>query len=183
SSEQVQAVIIWCEKDKRTPGRGTFNATAVPKDDPVFDLPPLPVSARLDCPLVMRRTGTTSPHPADLDCQIATFLAINPRSGFAPPEWKSHVGTVIVARKDKKPLSMQHLEGFWMYNDAILDEFGNGSGINESDWYSRANYERWWIQYCEDAKETRGAFQRMNGLTVAPGGSDDWSNPGSPYDL
>jgi hypothetical protein len=130
----------------------------------------------------MRRTGTTSPTQADLDCQIATFLAINPTTCFAPPEWQSHVGTVIVARKDKKPLSMQHLEGFWMHTDAILDEFGNG-GIDENEWYSAANYKRWWARYSEDARTARGGFQRASGMTVTPGGSDDWSKPGNPYDL
>ncbi|KAJ7228475.1 hypothetical protein GGX14DRAFT_413327 [Mycena pura] len=178
----IQAVNVWCAKDQRAAGRGTFNATTVSIDDPIFDLAPLPVSVLLDCPLVMRRIGTTSPNRADLDCQIATYLAIDPDSGFAPPQWQSHVGSVVVARKDKKPLSMQHLEGFWMYNDAILDEFGNGS-INTQDWYSRANFERWWMDYSETARETRGAFQRLNGLTATPGGSDDWSNPGNPYAL
>lgn len=179
SSNQVQAVTIWCTKDQQA-GRGAFSATTIPTDDPIFDLAPLPVSARLECPLVMRRTGTTSPSRADLDCQIATFLAIDSHTGFAPPQWQSHVGSVIVARKDKKPLSVQHLEGFWMYNDAILDEFGNG-GINERVWYSRANFERWWTNYAEEARETRGAYQELNGLMATPGGADDWSNPGSPY--
>ncbi|KAJ7099461.1 hypothetical protein B0H15DRAFT_547601 [Mycena belliarum] len=182
-ANEIQAVVVWCAKDKRTPGRGTFNATTVAQNDPIFDLSPLPVSTRIDCPLVMRRTGTTSPDRADLDCQIATFLAIDPRSGFAPPEWQSHIGSVIVARKDKKPLSVHHLEGFWMYNDAILDEFSENGEINESDWYSRVKFERWWNDYCEEAQENRGAFQQANGLTVTPGGSDDWSNPGNPYDL
>ncbi|KAJ7280059.1 hypothetical protein C8J57DRAFT_119436 [Mycena rebaudengoi] len=183
SSDQIQAVTVWCTKDLRTAGRGTFNATTIAKDDPIFALPTLPVSALLGCPLVMRRTGTTSSNRADLDCQIATYLAINPRSGFAPAEWQSGVGTVIVARKDKKPLSMQHLEGFWMYNDAILDEFGNGDGIRESQWYSRERYEDWWAIYCENAKENRASFHRVAGLEVTPGGSDDWSDPGNPYTL
>ncbi|KAJ6589977.1 hypothetical protein DFH09DRAFT_976520 [Mycena vulgaris] len=178
------AVTVWCQKDLHVgiAGRGTFNATTIPQNDSIFDLAPLPVSVRLECPLVMRRIGTSSSNQSDLDCQIATFLAINPRTGFAPPEWQSHIGSVIVARKDKKPLSMQHLEGFWMYNDAILDEFSNG-GIDERVWYTRSNYERWWAEYCKNARETRGRFQRMNGLTAAPGGSDDWSNPGNPYAL
>ncbi|KAJ7146373.1 hypothetical protein C8R44DRAFT_864143 [Mycena epipterygia] len=168
SLDQVKAVSVWCKKDMRTTGRGTFNATTIAGDDPIFNLDPLPVSVHLGCPLVMRQTGTTSTNQADLDCQIATYLAIDPSSGFAPEEWQSRVGSVIVARRDKKPLSMQHLEGFWMYNDAILEAFQDGE-IGDRDWFSQQSYEDWWADYCENAMKTRGAFQRMNGLTVTPG--------------
>ena len=79
---------------------------------------------------------------------------------------------------------MQHLEGFWMYKDAILDEFGNGRA-EENEWYSAENYKRWRVRHSEDARTAREGFQRANGMTVTPGGSgsDDWSKPGSPYDL
>ncbi|CAI6050574.1 unnamed protein product [Clonostachys chloroleuca] len=51
---------------------------------------------------------------------------IDPESGYAPPEWQSYLGTVLVARKDKKPLLPQHLEGMWMFCYYILDLFGEG---------------------------------------------------------
>ncbi|KAI0903057.1 hypothetical protein F4823DRAFT_629716 [Ustulina deusta] len=44
---------------------------------------------------------------------------------------QSYVGTVLVARKDGKPLLPQHLEGVWMYCDYILDLFGEGGEQKE----------------------------------------------------
>lgn len=37
---------------------------------------------------------------ADLDNQWATYMMIEPVSGFAPPDWQSHVGPVVVWRPD-----------------------------------------------------------------------------------
>jgi hypothetical protein len=37
---------------------------------------------------------------------------------------------------------VHHFEGFWMYNDAILDAFGETGTVNEARWYSRAAFER-----------------------------------------
>ncbi|XP_044715312.1 uncharacterized protein HRG_11289 [Hirsutella rhossiliensis] len=54
----------------------------------------------IEVPLVLDRTGTQSVNEADLDNQIATYLNIDANSGFAPPDWQSQVGTVVVARKE-----------------------------------------------------------------------------------
>ncbi|KAH6973973.1 hypothetical protein EDB80DRAFT_900410 [Ilyonectria destructans] len=61
-------------------------------------------SPLIEVPLVLHRVGTRSANRADLDNQIATYLNINSDSGFVPPTWQSHVGTIVVARKDRKPL-------------------------------------------------------------------------------
>ncbi|KAM4064313.1 putative ectomycorrhiza-upregulated zf-mynd domain-containing protein [Hirsutella rhossiliensis] len=101
------------------------------------------VPALIEVPLVLYRTGTQSVNEADLDNQIATYLNIDADSGFAPPEWQSQVGTVVVARKDRRPFYPQHLEGVWMFCDHILDLFGEGDGPPR--WlYSRQAFEKWW---------------------------------------
>jgi hypothetical protein len=98
---QVLAIRVYCELEKRkNPTPRPWDVVQIPADHPVFRGAPLPVAVRLEVPLVMVREGTRSDERADLDCQIATFLAIDPTSGFAPPRWQSHVGTVIVARQD-----------------------------------------------------------------------------------
>ncbi|KAJ7792957.1 hypothetical protein B0H14DRAFT_156741 [Mycena olivaceomarginata] len=66
---------------------------------------------------------------AKLDNQRATFLMIDPRSGFAPPEWQQCVGSVTVMRKDGKPLTRQSIETIWMYHDRLLDLFGDDPAI------------------------------------------------------
>jgi len=93
----VQAVRIFCEIDKRN-GHPIFGTHFIPDDDPVFETHPLPVSARIRLPLVMRKVGTPySPGTGDLDCQIATYLAIDTKSGFAPYQWQSDVSVFEVA--------------------------------------------------------------------------------------
>lgn len=46
--------------------------------------------------------------------------------GFAPPQWQQDVGTVTVIRADHKPLTKQEIETIWMYQDRVLDYFGDG---------------------------------------------------------
>ncbi|KAH8653918.1 hypothetical protein BGZ61DRAFT_468096 [Ilyonectria robusta] len=70
-----------------------WSATTIPADHPVFsqDIPPVP--GLIEVPLVLHRVGTRSAN--------RTYLNINSDSGFAPPAWQSHVGTIVVARKDR----------------------------------------------------------------------------------
>jgi hypothetical protein len=70
-------------------------------DHPIFSNYVPPVPALIEIPLVLHRVGTQSQTRAGLDNQIATYLNIDSKSGFAPPAWRSYVGTVLVARKDK----------------------------------------------------------------------------------
>jgi hypothetical protein len=92
----------------------------------MFDNALLEVPAILGVPMVIHRVGTQSACRPDLDCKIATYLNIEYVDDMAPPEWQSHIGGCLVARKNKKPLSSQHLEALCMYIDRILDNFGDG---------------------------------------------------------
>jgi hypothetical protein len=136
-------------------------------------VPPIP--ALIQVPLVLHRVGTQSANRADLDNQIATYLNIDADSGFAPPAWQSHVGTIIVARKDRKPLLPQHLEGVWMYCDRILDLFGEGEGAPRT-LYNRQAFEKWWKRYCEEQKQ----FRFGKGGEEDP---DDWQAVSSPHEM
>lgn len=148
----IQAVIVRCNVE-----RGRFppwSATTIPADHPVFSQQVPPVPGLINIPLVLHRMGTQSANKADLDNQIATYLNIEADHGFAPQEWQSNVGTVLVARKDKKPLFPQHLEGVWMYCSYILDYFGEGEGAPRR-LYNRPVFERWWQVYCREQKSFR----------------------------
>ncbi|KAH7125014.1 hypothetical protein B0J13DRAFT_598985 [Dactylonectria estremocensis] len=137
ASGSIQAVIVRCEVEKRKfPPWSTIRIT---EDHPVFSRPVPDVPRLIEVPVVLYRVGTQSSNQADLNNQIATYLNIDADSGFALPEWQSHVGTIVVARKDRKSLLPQHLEGVWMYCDRILDLFG----------------EDWWMGYCEEQKQFR----------------------------
>ncbi|KAM0321852.1 hypothetical protein ACHAQA_009857 [Verticillium albo-atrum] len=126
----------------------------ISEDHPVFSNPVPDIPRLIEVPLVIHQVGTESMNRAHLDNQIATYLNINSGSGFAPPVWQSYVGTVVVARKDKRPLLPHHLEGVWMYCDHILDIFGEGEGAPRS-LYNRPAFQSWWARYCEEQKEIR----------------------------
>lgn len=173
SVSQIKAVIVRCNKDKGT--GAPWSATTIPSDHVVFSHSVPPIPSLIQIPLVIHRVGTTSFNQADLDNQIATYLNIDAESGFAPDAWQSHVGTVIVARQDKKPLLPHHLEGVWMYCDMILDIFGDGEGAPKH-LYNKQAFQKWWKRYCEDQK----------GFRTGTGGEDhpdDWRVVRSPYEM
>ncbi|RAH78664.1 hypothetical protein BO86DRAFT_458359 [Aspergillus japonicus CBS 114.51] len=94
----------------------------------IFDNAVPPVPALLDFPVVVHRVGTRDNGEFGcLDNQAITYLHIDPISEMAPPAWQAgRIGTVMVARKDRKDLSPEHYEAVWMYIDYMLDFFGNG---------------------------------------------------------
>ena len=151
-----------------------WSATRLPADHAVFSQPVSPVPRLIGIPLVLHRVGTQSANRADLDNRIVTFLNIDTTSGVAPPEWQNHVGTVIAARRDRKPLLPQHLEGVWMYCEYILDLFGEGERA-PSRLYNRAAFEKWWEQYCEEQGDRPGKGGGRD--------PDDWRAVRSPYEV
>jgi len=169
----IQAVIVRCDVERIR--FAPWSVTMIEVDHPVFSnyIPPVP--RLIEVPLVFHRVGTQSANRADLDNQMITYLNIDDASGFAPSEWRSYVGTVIVARKDKKPLLPQHLEGMWMYCDYILDLFGEGEGA-PTHLYNRQAFEEWWKDYCEEQKEFRPG-------TGGENDPDDWRAVRSPYEM
>jgi len=163
TSDTVKGVRLTCTKES-----GGFWEVDIPSNHSMFDGPLLEVPAILGVPLVIHRVGTQSNNRADLDCQIATFLNITYRDGMAPPEWQSHVGSCLVARKDKKPLSSQHLEAVWMYIDRILDYFGEEGPREAQKLITRKDFEKWLENYK---------------LREASNGRSEWADVGSLYDL
>jgi hypothetical protein len=128
----------------------------------------LEVPAMLGIPLVMARVGTKSDYQPDLDCRIATYFNIKYEDGLAPPHWQSHVGSCLVARKDKKPLSSQHLEAVWMYMDRLLNCYGETSPKKAQKLVNRADFEKWFATY------------KRNGVI---NGRKEWESVGSLYDI
>ncbi|KAH7026714.1 uncharacterized protein B0I36DRAFT_331184 [Microdochium trichocladiopsis] len=174
SSSDAQAVILCCKKDQVS--APPWSATTIPTTHPVFDNPVPPVPDTIKIPLVFHRLGTVSNRQVDLDNQIATYINIDGGIGFAPPEWQSHVGSVIVARQDRKALLPHHLEGVWMYCDHILDLFGERGGQALRELYSKQAFAKWWDGYCEEQK----------GFRLGTGGEkdpDEWSAVRSPYEV
>ncbi|KXX76595.1 hypothetical protein MMYC01_204842 [Madurella mycetomatis] len=120
----IQAVIVPCDMEKSK--YGSWSAMTIAADHLVFSQPVPPIPRLIRFPLALHRVGAQSANRAHPGNQVATYLSIDANSGLAPPEWQSSVGTVMVARKDKKLLLPQHLEGVWVYFDLILDRFREG---------------------------------------------------------
>ncbi len=105
-----------------------------------------------------------------------TYLNIDLESGLAPMQWQSGIGTVIIARKDRKPFLPQHLEGLFEYASGILDRFGDGNGppLRLYDWQA---FERWWKNYVASRREVQSI------LGQGRNSDGDWTAVKSPYDV
>lgn len=167
----VQAVTVRCDAERHR--FSTWCATTIPIDHVIFSQSIPSIPRLIEVPLVFYRLSSHSATPAGLDNQIITSLNINATSGLAPSEWASRVGTVIVARKDKKPLLPHHLEAVWTYCDHILDLFGEGLGA-PGQLYNREAFETWWNDYRDEQQQFRHS-------TGGDEDSDDWRTVRSPY--
>jgi len=127
-----------------------FIPIEIEEDDPIFTTGggySAPVSKKLGLTVCMRKF----PSPEEsgygrfqLDNQVATYLMIETGSGFAKPIWQTNVGSVIVAREDKKPLVENHLEALWSYSSTLLDRYGdcNPEAVDAS--ITRENFAKFW---------------------------------------
>jgi hypothetical protein len=148
STSPVLGIRLPCAKD----GYG-YSEIQIPGDHPIFDEAILPVPARIGVPLVIYRMGTQSPDRADLDCRVATYLNVTYEDGIAPPAWQSHVGTCLVARKDKKPFSMQHMDAIEMYIDMLMDYFGDDGPYAAQRQITPEVFEKWFENYSANQKK------------------------------
>ncbi|KAG8904575.1 hypothetical protein FRB99_001538 [Tulasnella sp. 403] len=85
-----------------------------------------------------------------LDNQSVTYMMINPKTGFAPPQWQQGVGPVTVARLDYQPMSWVDLELIWMFCDDIIEQFGGEvppSVIAKG--YNPSYFKEWCGRYLE----------------------------------
>jgi len=96
----------------------------------------------------MQRPPSTD---TNLDNPKATFMMIDPVSGFAPPEWQKAVGTVTVFRPDgKTELTVLEFETLWMFADHLMDCFGDGPEAAHSC-INRPYFDRWCKNYKQEA--------------------------------
>ncbi|KAI4283086.1 MAG: hypothetical protein L6R38_002439 [Xanthoria sp. 2 TBL-2021] len=123
-------------------GASGYQKATIPFNDDIFNQAPTPISQSIGFPLILRRTkpvSENSARSANDDNAHATWLMIDPGHGFAPPEWQSGVGDVLVVRADRKPLDIAMLAAVTDYVSNILDAFGDGM---EGDEVGRKYYQR-----------------------------------------
>jgi hypothetical protein len=128
SRPKVDGVKINCFGDQDVFGAEKYTAVAVPKDHQVFFSPRQPhILKLLEVPILVRKYPPDRLWKNDrhrnrypYDNQAATFLHLdaNPKSeswGWAPREWQNDVGSVIVVRADRKPISPKQVEALCYY--------------------------------------------------------------------
>lgn len=91
---------------------------------------PCPVPRLAGIPLMMARTRpyVTLRDQRDYDNQWATYLMIEPNSGFAPLEWQSLVGPVLVYRDDNGAFNSDDMLMLNEYLTWQLDNYADGPG-------------------------------------------------------
>ncbi|KAG4066531.1 hypothetical protein HA402_007167 [Bradysia odoriphaga] len=148
-TDKIKGVISMCNGDRRY---GMFLPIDVVLDHPIFtrgELAPVPTKIGLELLAlqVPPFTKTLNPMSGELDNQPVTYIMIDTVSGFASPKWQQ-AGTTLFARKDKKPLTVNHIEALWMFNDDILGAFGDGAHRGHAK-MNRDAWNRFWINYKE----------------------------------
>ena len=114
----------------------------------MFNTPPTPISQKIGFPLIVQRPVDQQIRGPAADNPHATWLMIDPRSGFAPPEWQKDVGNVLVARADKSPLDIKTLAAITDYISDILDAFGDGPGVAQK-YYNKQRQEKYMADHFE----------------------------------
>ena len=120
-----------------------YEDITLPSTDPIFTSEPIPVTVRIGYPLVIKRTHSNLRRSPDTDNQHATWLNINPNTGWAPDIWQHSIGNVIVANPDRSPLASGTLAAITDYVSDILDVFGEeGPESVRRRYYGRRHRER-----------------------------------------
>jgi hypothetical protein len=137
---EVQAVRIFCKGEG-----GILEKTTIPSDHTLFNERVSPLSAAITLPIHVYREGPLEnakihPERALYDNAPATKLMIELEDGLAPPDWQCGVGTVLVARKDKKPLSVEHMEALMDFVEELLWNYPDD--INQDSDITRNAFEK-----------------------------------------
>jgi hypothetical protein len=68
---------------------------------------------------------------ADYDNRFATWMMIDPVSGFAPPDWQMQIGPVLVVRKDGS-VTLGDITILTDWLGGLLDQWGDGYVTRET---------------------------------------------------
>ena len=138
-----------------------------PRQHSMFDVPKegtCPVPALLGVPLCIVKTPTNLPSNAErqrFDNQWATWLNIDPATGFAGFEWQSFVGSVMIYRPGGEDISRTDL---FILIDAvagILDKFGDDGPFNYAEFITPKLLAGYKTSHVENSKG-KGPLDAIN---------------------
>lgn len=119
---------VACVCVKGSPRPCSMSATRLLKCDPRIAATPYvsPVCLLLGLPFALIRTD----YPRG-DNQFATYIMIQPDSGFALPMWQQDAGEVILVRKDLQDTTVNHAWDLWDYFNVVLDAWGDADAATK----------------------------------------------------
>ena len=128
------------------------------------------VSVLLGFPLHVSRVEPRSKlaERIDFDNQWATWMMIEPVSGFAPPQWQAHVGPVVVWRPDADggAVSSQDMKLFHDFLSTALDRYSDGDVVPERDLTPEAWAESKRCLLYSSPVNKAGTFYHENGVFI-----------------
>jgi hypothetical protein len=98
------------------------------------------------------------PRSAELDNQAATYLMIDPATGFAPADWQWNIGEVTVFRRDGKPFTNGHFWVLWDLLSCALEDYGDSvpPAKIRARYFSPTGFRRWLKQrYTDEDDEAK----------------------------
>ena len=142
----------------KTGGGGHYSRHPTIHLDPIFRTRPVPISQKIGFPLLVQHpsfpslTRNRETRGELTDNPHATWLMIDPNTGFAPAEWQSEVGDVVVARPDGQALETATLAAITDYISDILDAFGDGLGPPRK-YYNRDRLDKFMADHAKMQEE------------------------------
>ncbi|KAK0701339.1 hypothetical protein B0T21DRAFT_417181 [Apiosordaria backusii] len=159
----VQGAIIYCDLEREKMGV-LWSSIAIPDIHPVFWEPVAPIPNLLGIPIAAYRVGTRTKRRHLLWNERATSLMRDPQFGTAPDHWREEIGSVLVARKDGKPLLVQHLECLYEHISRIVTILMGGS--RPYSMYHWRSFESTWNEFKSERAD-----------------KEDWKNVRTPYEV
>lgn len=93
------------------------------------------------------------------DNQWATYMMIDPISGFAPPEWQSYVGSVLIYRPGGKHCGGDDVGVVNHFLNDILDKYPEGRSFDPMTWLNPRFFQKY-------ARRCAARYHDYDGFTV-----------------
>ncbi|KAL7269486.1 hypothetical protein RUND412_007849 [Rhizina undulata] len=184
AGERVQGVAVVCKGDRELSGYEEFIEVPVPEFHSIFDCDPTPISPLLELPIFTYKLHIEhwkfkDPIWADNNSfgnLPGTFLNIAPDNGIADVfKWQDGIGNILVVRKDRKPLTIEHLEVLYKFHRFHLINLFDSDGSEQE--IKEAMTKEGFLRYFDEYRKT------MTGENKTAEERERWKNVFSPYEI
>ena len=89
---------------------------------------------------------------SDYDCHLATWLMIEPQSGFAPAQWQSWVGPVLIYRPGGLDFGNDDIDVLTEWVSTLLDYYPEPD-FDYTEWLTPGRFQQFKTAWTELKKE------------------------------